>query len=466
MNVQFLPQQSSYSADYKCKCYQKPIYGNGLDRVSFKAGKEKQIGKTQKFVNKLFNRKLCECDFGKLDGIQNGLKSFEGLSLKQVAMALTDLHSMNMISGCTRHCLHCYANAQPFVKRAPYEDLKQICDDIKELQNRTGLKVCHHHGQAYINVGFDADALDCHLFDKNGKKHDFVDLAKLVYESTGYKPVFDTNGWDTKEKQEIAEFYIKKLLEDDNYENFYQINISVNPFNPRYVKALKSGYDANILYRPYTKVVFATDDNKEDNTPQELIKAQELYTKYVQNVANTLLTFKPLIKTGKLGLIVRALDNNIDNMQGFRVEDFATTLKHITSELYFRYQFRGDLTKEEFDFYVDNLSRVSTRLFSSGRMEKFYKVTNNRSLSGIEKIDSERTESEARIEAIKKEKKLSAAKLRYLKMISPDGRVFLYDNYAIIPTDVQLKTSQSKIEKPFQIGVENFVVTEDIVDIF
>ena len=98
-------------------------------------------------------------------------------------------------------------------------------------------------------------------------------------------------------------------------------------------------------------------------------------------------------------------------------------------------------------------------------MEKFYKVTNNNNLEGIEKIDSERTESRERLESIKKEKKLSAAKLRYLKMISPDGRVFLYDNYAIIPTDVQLKTSQSKIEKPFQIKVEDYIVTENMTDI-
>ena len=337
MKVEYLPRQNLYKIDPNNKNCRMSLCDSVCDKVTFKGREEKQVGKTQKFFNKLLGKKLCECDFSKYEGVQNGLKSFEGLSLKQIAIVLTDLHSINMVSGCTRHCLHCYANAQPFIKRGSFEDLKQICDDIKELQNRTGLRVCYHHGEPYTEISFDADALDCHLFDKAGEKYDFVDLAKLVYESIGCKPVFDTNGWNTKEKQEIAEAYVKKLLEDDNYNNFHQINISVNPFNPKYVKALKSGYPVKELYRPYKKIVLDPEFAKEDNTPEELKKAQELYTDYVKNTANTLLTFKPLIKTGKLDFIVRALDNNIDNMKGFRVEDFATTLKHIVNELYFRY---------------------------------------------------------------------------------------------------------------------------------
>jgi len=439
---------------------------NNYDKISFKAKNEKHIGKTQKVFNKLFNKKLCECNFDKYEGVQKGLKSFEDLTLKQVAIALTDLHSINMISGCTRHCLHCYANAQPFIKKGSYEDLKQICDDIKELENRTGLKICHHHGEPYCDISFDADALDCHLFDNIGVKHDYIDLAKLIYESTGYKPVFDTNGWNTKEKQEIAESYVKKLLENDNYNYFHQINISINPFNPQYVKALKSGYSPQILYKPFKKIILNPKFSPKEENPDDLIKAQELYTNYIQSVANTLLTSKPLIKTGKLGFIIRALDNDIKNMQGCRVDDFATTLSHILIELNLRHQLYKDLTKEELAFFEDNLSKISTKLFTSGRMEKLYKVNNKKSMTGIEKIDPERIESQKRIESIKKNKKLSSAKLRYLKMIAPDGKVYLYDNYAIIPTDVQLKTSQTKNEKAFQIKIEDFVITEDMVDIF
>ena len=419
--------------------------------------------KGQRLINKVFHRKLCNCNPEKLEGIQEGLKTFEGLSMKQIMIALTDLHSINLVSGCTRHCLHCYANAQPFLKRSSFEDLVQICSDIKELTNRTGAKSCHHHGDGYIDISFDADALDCHLFDKDGKKHDYVDIAKLIYSSTGYKPVFDTNGWDTSEKQKIAEEYVKKLLEDENYKNFYQINISINPFNPKYVKALKSGYPIEDLYSQIN-IILDEDVTNTQSIPEDLRKAQELYTKYVKNTVNTLLTFKPLVKTGKLNLIIRTLGNEITNMDGYKTDDFVKTLRDIYKELCLRQMF-GDLSEKELKSFEKMLSSINNRMFSSGRMEKFYKVMNHGSLDNIEQIDSERTASKERLEKIKSTKKLSAAKLRFLKMISSDGKVYLYDNYSIIPTDVQFKTSIDKNQQPFQIKVEDFEISENMFDI-
>ena len=54
------------------------------------------------------------------------------------------------------------------------EQIKNLEDNarescIKELSNRTGTKVSYHHGTPYIDIGFDTDALECHLYDKNGK---------------------------------------------------------------------------------------------------------------------------------------------------------------------------------------------------------------------------------------------------------------------------------------------------------
>ena len=55
--------------------------------------------------------------------------------------------------------------------------------------------------------------------------------------------------------------------------------------------------------------------------------------------------------------------------------------------------------------------------------------------------------------------------MRYLKMITADGKVFSYDNYKVIPTDIQLKTSTENINKPFQIKIEDFTITEDMIDL-
>lgn len=421
--------------------------------------------KKTKFKNKLFNRKLCDLNFERYEGIQKGLKTFEGLSLKQIAFALTDLHSINLITGCKNHCLHCYANAQPFIKQYPFEDIVQICNDIKELKNRLGVNPTFYHGSPYTDCSFDSDALDCHLFDKNGDKHDFVEIAKLMKESLGAAPVFDTNGWKRKdkEKQKIAEEYVEKLLKDDNYKNFYQINISINPFRPEYVRVLKSGYSLDELYQPIRKV---GDDfeQEEASLPDDYKKYRDLYTDYVKDVANVLLTFKPLLKTKKLQTIIRVLDNDIEEMKGFRTKDFSQTLQHIAQELFFR-TYVGLLNQKELKAYTNILRNLSNKIFTSGRMEKFYKLKNTSNFNLIKRIDPLREISESNYDKIKTNKKLSAANMRYLKMISADGRVYLYDNYSIIPTDIKLNLSTKEIKSPFKIPVKDSIVTSDMIDL-
>ena len=435
--------------------------------ISFKGHSDAlRYAQRTKFINKIFNKKLCDLNFEKLEGIQQGLKTFEGLSLKQIAFALTDLHSINMISGCTNHCLHCYANAQPFIKRYPFEDLLQICNDVKELRNRLGVNPVHHHGQPYIDCSFDADALDCHLYDKEGQKHDFIEIAKIMKDALGYSPVFDTNGWGTgvnADKQAAAEEYARKLMQDGIYKNFHQINISINPFRPKYVQAVNSEFNPDELYRPIRNVG-SEYEQEEASLSEDYKKARDRYTQYVKDTANVLLTFKPVLDSKKLHVIIRVLDNSIEEMKGFRLNDFTPAIIHIMQELNLRAHF-GMLTKKEFKQYVDILNNYSTRMFTSGRMEKFYKTKNPEKFSMINRIDKDREIAEQNYDRIKVYEKLSAANMRYLKMITPDGKVFLYDNYSIIPTDIQLKTSTPDIKKPFQIPVKDFIVTEKMIDL-
>ncbi len=428
----------------------------------FKSAGYKQIDGVTKIFNRVFKKGLCACNFAALEGVQKGLKTFEGLSIKQMAFAFTDLHSINMMSGCTNHCLHCYANAQPFIKRYPFEDLVQICSDAKEFKNRTGINLAHHHGDPYIEMSFDADAIDCHLYDRNGVKHDFIEIAKIMREGLGYKPVFDTNGWDlnNKDKQKRAEEYVEKLMQDKNYKNFYQINISINPFSPKYTKILNSGYSPDELYTPLREI------GVEDNRPEDLKKASDMYLKYLKKTANILYTFKPLLKAKNFSVIIRALNNDIPEMKGYRIEDFATTLQHLYAQLYLTYVLTGRMSEKELKKYADLLGRVSGRMFSSGRMEKFYRVKNKDSeVDGIMNIDEARLTSYLDLERVKYSGSLSKASQRYLKMITPDGKVYLYDNYAIIPTDVRIKTSTPDISKPFSIPVENFTVTDKMIDL-
>lgn len=421
----------------------------------------KKISGMQKLYYKIFNKNLCDCNYSMLEGVQRGLKSFEGLSIKQMAFAFTDLHSINMISGCTNHCLHCYANAQPYIKRYPFEDLVQICSDVKEFKSRTGLNLAYHHGTPYIDAFFDADALDCHLYDKSGEKHDYIEIAKIMGEGLGYKPVFDTNGWglNDKKKQAVAEEYVSKLLKDENYKNFYQVNISINPFSPKYAKVLNFGYPLDELYSPLVGI------DEVDNHPEDFKKARDLYRDYLKSVANVLYTFKPLLKANNFSLIVRALDGKITEMKGYRIEDFVLTLQHIYAQLYLQYVMFGEMSEGELRKYGDMLGCLGGKMFSSGRMEKFFKVKNQGKLTGIDKIDSDREATERDFDRIKIYESLKKARKRYLKMMAPDGKVYLYDNYSIIPTDVQIKTSTPDIARPFMIPVKDFVVTDKMIDL-
>ena len=119
MQIQPITQQSIKTNNNLSNTRSFPLIKREIDSVSFKSKFNKSKFLKEKLLNKFFNRKLCECNFEKLEGAQIGLKSFEGLSIKQIAFALTDLHAIIMVSGCTNHCLHCYANAQPYIKRYP-----------------------------------------------------------------------------------------------------------------------------------------------------------------------------------------------------------------------------------------------------------------------------------------------------------------------------------------------------------
>ena len=445
-------------------------------KPSFLGYKEaKRYANRTKLYNKFINKRLYNCNLTKLEGIQEGLKTFEGLSMKQIAFALTDLHSINMIRGCINHCLHCYANAQPFITRAPYESFKQIMDDILALKKRIGINPVSHRGNKYIDCYFDSDGIDMHLFDKDGKKHDAVELGKLIHESTEMKAVFDTNGWDRndKEKQKIAEDYVQKLLDDKNSKHFYQINISLNPFNPKYVRALKDGFKPE-TYSPFIKVRLDKTPNTIEKDPK-LQKAENNYREYIKNETKTLFTFTPLLLEGKLGTIIRGLNKNIKNMDGCYLEDYSTTLSNILGQLQITYQL--DLAGEQkiiknqkmldkaMKGYLKLFNRNTDFLFSSGRMEKFYKVKHNNSLEGIEQIDNLRERADNNFQKLKYSNKMSSLDFLYLKMINSDGKVYLYDNYSIIPTDIQLKTDNKPLKTPFWIKLKDFVVKTDMLDI-
>ena len=114
--------------------------------------------------------------------------------------------------------------------------------------------------------------------------------------------------------------------------------------------------------------------------------------------------------------------------------------------------------------YFKLFNRNADFLFSSGRMEKFYKTKHHGSLYGIEDIDKGREDSVRNFAKLILKEKTSAMNAAFLKMINSDGKVYMYDNYVIIPTDIKLNTGNKELKRPFWIEVKDFVVKTDMID--
>lgn len=452
------------------KLMQPNTYDNRLAFQGF--AEAKRYANRIKLYNIILNKKIYNYNLDKLEGIQEGLTTFEGLSIKQIIFALTDLHSINLVQGCKNHCLHCYANAQSKIKRASFETFKQLMDDISVLRKRIGINPISHRSDKYIDLYFDSDAMELHLYSKDGEKHDAIELTKIVHNSTGAKSVFDTNGWDRNNKklQEIAEDYVIKLSKKSNAKHFYQINLSLNPFNPKYIKAVKDGYNP----KEYSPLIPIDEDEVELVMDEKLKKAEKNYREYVQNEANMLFTFTPLLLKGRLSAIVRGLSDNITAMDECKLSSYTLTLRNILEQLRWLYiiDFETDqkfIKSERMVYkclrkYEKLLNKnLSTFMFSSGRMEKFYKLRHKGEISGIDKIDISRVRTENNYSKVKQDKKLSATDLLYLKLIGRDGKLYLYDNYSVIPTDITLSTKEPASK--LHIKSRDFVLKTDMIDI-
>ena len=81
-----------------------------------------------------------------LEGIQDGINIFKGLSLKQIAFIGDELSTIATKQGCYSKCVHCYADARKPFKETDaetstilFDDFKSLIDGFCELKNRTGL---------------------------------------------------------------------------------------------------------------------------------------------------------------------------------------------------------------------------------------------------------------------------------------------------------------------------------------
>lgn len=272
-------------------------------------------------------------EINKLNGIQEGIKVFENLSMKDIAYIFKNLESFLIQRGCSNRCSHCYVNAIPqqhlnksseYINRMGKEDFDYLINGIKELNKRLGFKFISPH-RSIMALFYDSDCVEMELRGKNGKIYDFVDINEkfkqvLNKEDAG---LFDTSGWypGNKKLQERAEKIVDYLTK--NKDRVHQTNISFNPFHSLYEKSLENAAVGN----------------------QE--KAKKFLNFYTTRMANAIYTFTPLLENDKLNLLIRFKSNFKDHdekavkklgeevlnkLEKMYINDYKTSQKYIKSE--------------------------------------------------------------------------------------------------------------------------------------
>ena len=75
-------------------------------------------------------------DLKALEGLQNGIKIFEGLSFPQIGYLISNLTSIIVQRGCNNNCLYCFADAKtPYHMKANHYEQKIDFEDYKNLIN-------------------------------------------------------------------------------------------------------------------------------------------------------------------------------------------------------------------------------------------------------------------------------------------------------------------------------------------
>lgn len=310
-------------------------------------------------------------DFKNIEGIQKGIKIFDNLSIQQIAFMAATLLEITLQRGCNNMCVHCYAKAMPpsyqksdnKINKIDFEDFKSFCDGFKELNKRLGFNIFKESRNSYKTLFHDSDASKIFLQDQNGKIYDYLDLSRMVHETTDDIVIFDTAGWNIQDTKTQArmEKMVEKAINSDEYD-FMEFNVSINPFNALYSRSLKH--------------------RLENNTEKEK-KFRDIYT---TRMANVLFTFSPLIDKkskssgeNRLNFIARALPDETKEAYGYCVTDLSCLYKEVLHKLEKMYQ--EDLKKthpktiknekqikENIEFLTKALNNAETNLGINGRL--------------------------------------------------------------------------------------------------
>lgn len=393
---------------------------------------------------------LSKFDLNKLNGIQEGIKVFQGLSMKEIAFLSDNLKSILTYRGCSNHCGHCMVDAQSHVRlpknaneinQMAMEDFYSLTQGIKQLSKRLGFNPVEATTNNPIYTFRDSDCIEIEMLDNAQRVYDFRHANNLMYDATGLQGRFDTSGWkpDNVKHQQRAEDIVTYFMDSDNMDKVDQVNISVNPFH--------------ILNEISINAKNAGDD----------VKAKDKRNNYTDRMANAILTFTPLIHNPKFGFVVRAKDKNAAPWYSYK--GLESLVDEILAKV--RHKYIEDYTSNK-RIYIfeprdiaDNLECLKSKLMPTiqpitgvGRAVNLL-GKDSESVKIVKKNTSERF---AKLqESLKTSPKME-------KFIDSNGRVYLACGFDDIPTEIQLNFQNKDKMTPKLSGLVDYTVTKKRID--
>lgn len=441
MKIQNIPfiQYANPNCNNKQIIVSYPSQPIGWDTVSF-SGRLQKLTQKQKLeramdiaehfdINQIYD--MDDFDQQQLEGIQYGLKTFEGMPFKDVYFFLSNMGEVTIpvIRHCSGMCPVCSVNGGPFdrqnknlVTRMDFEDYKNLTDDINEISERLQF-YCHEkelRKQEFgILLGYtepttalfrDSDCKDVWIKDNKGIVHEFPELNSMLYEATGIKGLFDTAGWaprDTK-TQERMERFAEYFSDPEHLEEIEQINISLNTYHGIMEKAL---------------------EYKRKGDLDSYNRAKKVYAK---NIANAMYTFTPLLDSDKYHIFRKAIPYTEREIYDDYKPDVLCDIEHdVFAALKDRYKY--DLINKNYKF-VKNLFDVSNIMYKQKHI--FFELDTKISPSPINNIFSKLPSWEKK--PITKESAIDEVLKKTNMFIDMNGKVLFENDYHVFETDMQL----------------------------
>ncbi|MCM1004426.1 MAG: hypothetical protein NC408_08810 [Candidatus Gastranaerophilales bacterium] len=454
--TQKLNQKSNILEASDCE---KIRYNPNFSSITFKNLSPKYL-KAKQYLNSCEIKSKTETilqrdfDLNKLDGIQEGIKIFKGLNMKEIAFFLLTVREFAAFRGCYNMCSHCYADAKPpikekdnYIQRMSWEDFTSITEGIKELNNRLGFYATapEDNDDAYIAPFHDADCIDIVLKDKLGNEHDFIDISKELSEATGVPVIFDTSGWflNNRTAQQRAEKFVEYFKRTENFKNIFQFNISFNPF-----------HSAN------TKSVMLTREGKSED------KAKKLRDLYTTRMANVFYTFSPMLRHKNFNLIIRGFEDGCAELDGFTKSDIQLLFKETMAKLKQLYIEDMNTTKK----HIKNKKDMLRKLHEYKKRYIVYTDLNyTERLLKLNNSDNQYLEKTNRILGINNDniKNLIAPYYEPFRgILDANGDYYLTSYIASYPTEIKLNLSTSdKHTAPIRPNLqENLIVTKNTIN--